>query len=513
MSEGMEKQLPVIKVKVGNQVYVGKHDAEKGIVILEDGRIFRVGNPQPKQEQPVAKNNEASTPNNESENQGSPTNTENTSNQQAAPGIQKPQTALERMEAKKREMAEREAQKKEQLAQKGPNVSNDKKGEANRKRQEAIEMRNIRKIEKANQKRLEKEKKLAEKIAKREAKRNAKISGDAANFNSGKAQAKKVMVAIAYVLVIAALMFGAKLFLDGQQEEVTVIRLKTDMLAGEVIRENNIEPYKMLKKSYDELGTVSYTSADGSSSIRQIIYRWEDKDKVIGKYIAIYTQGGQYLTLKNVTDKKIIRNPWLAEVGPTHEIYTLPISTEGINTRLLLPGSHLRVRVVIQQKGNPSDPFANDTNVASPVIGENEFDKNALLAAGGTVPVSSVVFDDLVAVDMLNAKGESLFDIYMALSKLPIEQRAKYLETTIQGDSNAFQQKVIPTALVLVLTKSQATAMAEFENMTGAKIKYTILPYKDENGNLLSSFTEIADQMSDIIQKNEQNMAGVEVNN
>lgn len=495
-----KKQLPQVKVKLGDKVYSGQHDAEKGIVILEDGRVIRV--PNVAQTAPI---------------NAYSTNTVNESNSQVAPGIQKPQTDLERMEAKKREMEEREAQKKEELAQKNPNITGDKKREIERKKQEAIEQRNIQNIEKANKKRLEKERKIAAEISKREASKNAKISGDAGNYNSGKNQLKKTFLAIGYILVIVGLMAGAKMFLDSQQEEITVVRLKNDMIAGEVINENNIEPYKMLKKSYDELGTVSYTTANGASSIKQIIYRWENKNDVVGKYIAIYTQGGQYLTLKNVTDKKIIRNPWLADVGATQEIYTLPISTEGINTRLLLPGSHLRVRVVIQQKGTVqgSDPFGGDPfnedpfatsepPVSSPIIGENELDKNAILAAGGTVPLGTVVFDDLTAVDMLNAKGESLFDVYMALSKLPVEERSKYLETTIQGDSNAFQQKVLPASLVLVLTKPQATAMAEFENMTGAVIKYTILPYKDDSGNLLSSFTEIADQMSDIIQENQQ---------
>ena len=500
MNEENNQQLPKVNVKVGDKVYSGIHDAEKGIVTLENGNIIRVSQPKPNQ---VPQNNINSI---------NP-NVPNESNLNAAPGIQKPQTALERMEARKKEMEERETQKKEELLQKNSNITGDKKREAERRKQEALEQRNMKSIERENQKRLEKERKIAEEISKREANKNAKISGDAGNYNSGKNQLKKGLLAIGYILVIFGLMAGAKMFLDSQQEEITVVRLKNDMIAGEVINENNVEPYKMLKKSYDELGTVSYVSASGTSSIKQIIYRWENKNDVIGKYIAIYTQGGQYLTLKNVTDKKIVRNPWLADVGATQEIYTLPISTEGINTRLLLPGSHLRVRVVIQQKGNmqTSDPFSDDpfavTNeppVSSPVIGENELDKNAILAAGGTVPFGTVVFDDLTAVDMLNAKGESLFDVYMALSKLPIEERSQYLETTIQGDSNAFQQKVLPASLVLILTKPQATAMAEFENMTEAVIKYTILPYKDDSGNLLNSFTEIADQMSDIMQENQQ---------
>ena len=50
--------------------------------------------------------------------------------------------------------------------------------------------------------------------------------------------------------------------------------------------------------------------------------KWIAKDEVIDKYMTNYTQGGQYLTLKNVTDKKVIRNPWLAELKENEEVYT-----------------------------------------------------------------------------------------------------------------------------------------------------------------------------------------------
>ena len=123
MSEFENKQLPVIKVKVGDQVYVGRHDIEKGIVILEDGRIVRVGNPQPQQPN-------AGYPSEENKQVPSiPTSaTQNENNQpKVSPGIQRPQSALEKMEAKKREMAEREAQKKKKLSRKGPNVSKTKR--------------------------------------------------------------------------------------------------------------------------------------------------------------------------------------------------------------------------------------------------------------------------------------------------------------------------------------------------------------------------------------------------
>jgi hypothetical protein len=43
--------------------------------------------------------------------------------------------------------------------------------------------------------------------------------------------------------------------------------------------------------------------------------------------------------------------------------------------------------------------------------------------------------------------------------------------------------------------------MTKYENLENVSIKYTILPFTDDTGNLLSNFTEIADQMSDLIEQ------------
>lgn len=406
-------------------------------------------------------------------------------------------------------MEEREAQKKYQSTMPAPG-SEEKVAEVTRNKHKHAEKKHNDKLDKQSQKRIKAEEKAAKKVAKREAKAMSQITGDADGYNPEKTKKKKIIISVVYVLAIIGVLVASKLVLDFQQDEVAVIRLKSDKLAGESIDKSDIESFKMLRKTYDELGTVQYTNAQGQTSVKQIIYTWDEKDEVLDKYIANYTQGGQYLTMKNVTDKKVVRNPWLAEVKAGQEIYTLPIETEGVNTRLLLPGTHLRVRVVVQMD-DASNPFKKGEEGTAPKAEEvaavesesatNELNKGALLSSGSQVPTASVVFDDLVAIDMLNSSNESLFDIYMALYKLSVEERIEYLETTIEeGSAQEFQKRVMPTSLVLVLSKEQATQMAEFENLGDATIKYTILPYTDEDGNLLSNFTEIANQMNEIIE-------------
>jgi hypothetical protein len=324
---------------------------------------------------------------------------------------------------------------------------------------------------------------------------------------------RKFLVSALYIVGIIALLVVGKAYLNSQQEEIAVIMLKTDKLAGEIVREEDIEEYKMLKRTYDELGTVTYKDDNGITSQKQIIYKWDETDEVINKYMANFTQTGQYLTLKNVTDKKVIRNPWLSEVEEGNEIYTLDIDTEGINTRLLLPGTRLRARAVLQVDNvsnissvsltnNENNNLEEGLNIVQSTNDKNTLNKDSLLKMGTSIPQVEIIFDDMICVDMLNSNGESLFDIYMALYKLPVGERLEYIETTIEeGNALSFQKRVTPTSLVFILDKDQATNMTKYENLENVSIKYTILPFTDDTGNLLSNFTEIADQMSDLIEQ------------
>ncbi len=527
-----ENKGKIVKVKIGNKVIEGLlfQDVDEPYVELPGGKKFPVSGPileslkkqvKTNEEKEAANQNQGTTNNEplEKESKEIPMNKpEQEQKQEQEPEPAQRKEPVQRQElAQKQEkeqeprqaptysMEEREAMEKNNSDSSSP-ASQERLAAEIRKKHKAAEDRHKEKIDAKAKKRIKAEEKAAKKIAKRKEKAMSQITGDADGYNPEQAKKKKMIISSVYIVAIIAVLIAAKLVLNFQQDEIAVIRLKSDKLAGETIDSSDIEEFKMLRKTYDELGTVNYTDADGKSSVKQVIYKWEDKDQVVDKYIANYTQGGQYLTLKNVTDKKVVRNPWLAEVKEGQEIYTLPIQTEGVNTRLLLPGTHLRVRVVVQMD-DTTNPFKHG-NAATPETGgvvsgtTNELNKNALASSGSEVPTASVVFDDLVAIDMLNSSNESLFDIYMALYKLSVEERISYLETTIEdGNAQEFQKRVMPTSLVLILNKSQATQMAEFENLSGATIKYTILPYTDDNGNLLSNFTEIANQMNEIIEK------------
>lgn len=300
-----------------------------------------------------------------------------------------------------------------------------------------------------------------------------------------------------------------------QQKEISVIRVKNDMLAGDVIitegANANVEEFKMLEQTYNTLGKTTYVS-DGKQVTKQIMVLWSDRAKVADKYMTSYTQAGAYLTERHVTDTTTLTNPHLANVPAGNEIYTLPFDVSGVDTQLLMPGTAIRVRLVLQVKSEAKQNIQNQVQQKDEDLQENGEESNqdgnsVILDMGGdvmgsefdvgtgTVPVAEVVFDKVIIIDMLNNSQESIFDIYTALLKMPLDERTKYLETTIEDPNTNFQKRVTPNALVLSLTRDQATTMAEFENIQNGKIKYTILPQEGED-ELMSQFFEISEQIN-----------------
>lgn len=357
-----------------------------------------------------------------------------------------------------------------------------------------------------------------------EEKRRERADAEAeTNVNYRKEQKKKTLSLALYVIAVVAVLMVARLFLNAQQDTVSVIRLKTDMLSGDVLSASDIEEYSMLKKTYDTLGQATYMS-DGKQVTTQTMLTWDKRDEVIGKYMTAYTQAGQILTSRHITDETTTRNPWLALATAGQEVYTMSFNASDVNTSLLYPGCHMRVRLVVtaQNDGSISAPINtsssadgetaasaadfidNISSIAGNTEGVNIINEGTVTKYSSEVPVVELVFSDLQAIDMINSANQSIYELYMALLRLPLDQRTDYLNTRLQDNetANQFRSMVTPSRLVFLLTKEQADMLAQFENLPNADFKFTILLTEDENDNIVSSFIDISSQINTALHEN-----------
>lgn len=312
-----------------------------------------------------------------------------------------------------------------------------------------------------------------------------------------------------------------------KQKEVVVTRAKTTLMAGDVITADMLEGYPMLNRVYTELGTKQIMKEDGSTVTANAYIKFKDKDQLIGKKINSYVRAGDPIEVGDISTSNVDRNPWISGIGEDQEIYTMKFDPAAVNTRLLYPGTRIRARLVanipngkleqlkaqIKATAQGEDGTVNSSILTNPSIaGAPVVTGSTVDAEGnidystadltGTTPLAEIVIDSITIADMRNAQGESIFDIYSGLVKLPIDKRLKYISSSLTSseDSVSFQKRVTPVDVTFIVSREGANLLSEFENTKNAQIKYTILPGVAEDApeacvQLLQQFQEVSNQI------------------
>lgn len=357
---------------------------------------------------------------------------------------------------------------------------------------------------------------------------------------------------LAGIFAIVGLMFFLTRF---QQKEIQIVQVKRTLTAGDVLSEADMKPFTMLESAYNEMGVQDFVGKDGEKKHANIYIRWDQRDQVVGLVAGNFIKQNTYLTVLDVTDEPIVRNPWVSSIKPEQEFYTMQFDSKDVNTRLLYPGTRIRARIVItvdateladlrakidavnntpgsgvhaslitgdlgnelsgeattpedsalgalepavDAEGNPIDPTIGNVDEE----GNYEYSTSGLM---GEVTIAQVVIDSITIADMRNKDGESIFEIYSSLVKLPLAERTEYLNTNLTEPEKAveFQTRVTPADMTFILNRQDATRLAEFENMDGATIKYTILPGMEDDApeaakELMAQFLELNNQISTI---------------
>lgn len=350
-------------------------------------------------------------------------------------------------------------------------------------------------------------------------------TGAVAPNTAKSAQTKMLGIMLGGLIVLLALVF---FLTTQQQQQVEVVTLNQAVMTGDVITEDMLVKYNMLKKTYDEMGVQSFTDEEGNKVQENVYILWKDREeKAVNMTVSNYVKDGSVLTTRDLTTKQVSRNPWLEGIDPEDEIYTMSFDAGGVNSRLLMPGTRIRARLVYNVPVEDLNAIRNeitgkeessdeDSIVSSSVLmgyGSSsqtpQFDENGNLISygsstlSGEVAVAEIVIDNITIADMRNGDGESIFEIYSSLVKMPLAERMAYLTTSVSDPDTAtdFQNRLTPVDLTFIVDKESANMLAEFENTEGATLKYTILPgygtdISESALELVQQFGEVSNQIS-----------------
>lgn len=297
------------------------------------------------------------------------------------------------------------------------------------------------------------------------------------------------------------------------ERQVSVVALRHDVKAGvEIDKGKDLIKYNISKSVYESMSALK--DADSGEVLSPIVLASE-VDKLVGRKMCNFTPAGTILRRDMTTLESTTVNPWTKNIpeDEDYEIYTMDFNADDVNTRLLVPGTEIRIRGILSVESQYVDEIRSqikqkEKNIFSgmEIISEGEsiireYAPNSASNSSNSlvkdVPVAEIIYPKIRVVDMLNSSGESVYDIYMSLLGMSYNERISMLKTSVTSKSSDFMKRVLPEKLVLVVTSEDASQLAEFENLSGMKFKYTLLPYskKDDSEDLYAQLLGVSDSI------------------
>ena len=273
---------------------------------------------------------------------------------------------------------------------------------------------------------------------------------------------------IVIVIVCVVTMYSSR----ENRKTVSVVRLKTPVSANALITDDMIEEYEMYYKEFNQYGTVTF--ADGKK--RQVVVAWKDKDAIVGKrYAAYYMRKDTVLFWDATVSEQPKKNSYLYSMEG--ELLNIKMDTDDFGD-MVVPGDSLNIRVSYN-KVDYSLPTEEQYKLSEKTGGSME---------PVSTQVTEMLFSEVTVLDMLNSKGNSIFDIYYDyISKSKAEQE-KLLK------SSEFLKSVKPDTILLEVTAEEAD---RFMDISSKNPKYlmTLLP-RDGSNSIIDSLSDIQTALS-----------------
>lgn len=291
------------------------------------------------------------------------------------------------------------------------------------------------------------------------------------NTSRAKNRVLGIIIALAVVVFICII---TAISAAENKKTVTVVRIKSDMpiSSNALITEDMVEPYDMYYKEFEQYGTMEFS--DGNK--RSIIVRWADRDLVIGsRYSAYYLRQGTVLFWDQTMKQQTKKNSYLYSMdGELLNIQMEPTTDFG---DMVVPGDALNIRVSYVK-----------TNYDLP----SEEQYQLALDTGNSVDtvetqVTELLFSEVQILDMLNADGASIFDIYYDFISASKQTQREALE------NEEFLTSITPKSILIECTAEEAD---RFMEISAKKPEYlmTLLPRKSSSA-IINSLSDIQEAM------------------
>lgn len=284
-----------------------------------------------------------------------------------------------------------------------------------------------------------------------------KISKENFKKKTGSTRAFKVIMTLGIFILIV---LGANFYTAWQlRGTVDIVKLKTSIPQDGRITEDNLVKGKMSRAEYEKQGV--YVLSDGTK--RRSIILWEDRKRIVGAFASYYLRKDTPLYWDSLTKQSPKKYAYLYKMDG--ELLRIDVDPNEFGT-MLVPGDKINVRV----------SYTEDEYI---LPSERDFMLQQQLGIQNQTSVTKqeMLFNSATVLDILNSKGESIFDIYYRLLALPKAEQQKIVNT------DDFKNSVKPSNILLNVTPEEADHYMSIQGKS-PKFMMTLLPRT--NGNVIT---------------------------
>ena len=292
------------------------------------------------------------------------------------------------------------------------------------------------------------------------------------NTSRAKNRVLGILIAIGIVILVAVI---TALSAAENKKTIKVVRIKEDtpISTNALITEDMIEEYDMYYKEFNQYGTSSNFS-DGKK--RSVLVRWTDKDAVVGKrYAAYFLRQGTVLFWDQTMKQQTKKNSYLYSMDG--ELLNIHMETTGDFGDMVVPGDALNIRCSYT-KTNYDLPSEEQYKLS--------LDQGQSINTAET-QVTELLFSEVQILDMLNAEGASIFDIYYDYISASKDKQKEALS------NEEFLQSVTPKSILIKCTAEEADRFMEI-SAKNPSLMMTLLP-RTNSSAIIDSLSDIQEAL------------------
>lgn len=265
------------------------------------------------------------------------------------------------------------------------------------------------------------------------------------SLNKSKNLIPTIAVGVITALVIAwVAITGRK-----AEETVSVVMVKSPMYKNEVMTEDNMMEYKMIRAEFEK-----YSIKRDDGTVYQRLLLWKDREKAVNTFAAYPIQKETLLETRSLIISRVDNTDSVLYSFPAKEIVELSVGGSELNSfkTFLQPGDRVNVDAIFTERitKQKDDGFGGTTT------------------EDVEVSKTEPVFTGIMIADIINGQGQSVLDIYQKYNSATVQEQVAL------DSSDEFREKTEPKTLLIALTPDEKDRYYQYLSKNGSTFRISL---------------------------------------